>query len=131
MMTDPIADLLTRIRNTLHARKERVEAPHSHLKERVVEIMRAEGLLREYTVAEVAGHKILRIWLKYDEVGQPVIRGLRRVSKPGLRIYTDVQRIPQVQRGLGISILSTSRGVLVDRDARQQRVGGEVMCAVW
>jgi small subunit ribosomal protein S8 len=131
MMTDPIADLLTRIRNALHARKERVDAPYSHLKERVVEVMRAEGFLGEYTVAEVSGHKALRIWLKYNEVGQPAIRGLRRISKPSLRVYAGVQKIPQVQRGLGISILSTPRGILVDREARQQRVGGEVMCAVW
>lgn len=130
-MTDPIADLLTRIRNALHVRKERVEVPCSRLKEQVVEVMRAEGFLREYAVIEMNGHKVLRVWLRYDELGQPVIRGLKRVSKPGLRVYVGVREIPQVQRGLGISILSTPRGVLVDREARRQRVGGEVMCAVW
>jgi small subunit ribosomal protein S8 len=109
MMTDPIADLLTRIRNALHARKERVEAPYSSFKERVVEVMQAEGFLGEYAVVEVAGHKVLRIWLKYNEVGQPVIRGLKRVSKPGLRVYVGVQNINE----------------------GQQRVGGEVVCAVW
>lgn len=131
MMTDPIADLLTRIRNALHARKERVEVPCSRLKERVVEVMKTEGFLRECVVIETGGYKVLRVWLKYDDLGQPVIRGLKRVSKPGLRVYVGVREIPQVRRGLGISILSTPRGVLVDREARQQRVGGEVMCAVW
>ncbi len=131
MMTDPIADLLTRIRNALHARKERVEVPCSRLKEQVVGVMKSEGFLREYAVAEVGGHKVLRIWLKYDEVGQPVIIGLRRVSKPGLRVYVGVREIPWVRQGLGISILSTPRGVLVDEEARRQRVGGEVLCAVW
>jgi len=131
MMTDPVADLLTRIRNALHARKERVEVPYSRLKEQVVEVMKAEGFLKECAVVEVGEHKALRLWLKYDEVGQPVIRGLKRVSKPSLRVYVGAEKIPQVRRGLGINILSTSRGVLVDREARQQRVGGEVMCAVW
>jgi len=130
-MTDPMADLLTRIRNALHARKEWVEVPCSRLKERVVEVMKAEGFLKEYAVIEGGGHKVLRIWLKYDEVGQPVIRGLKRVSKPGLRVYVGAQKIPQVRRGVGISVLSTPRGVLVDREAHRQRVGGEVMCAVW
>ncbi len=131
MMTDPIADLLTRIRNALHARKERVEVPCSRLKERVVEVMKSEGFLGEHAIVEVSGHKVLRIWLKYDEAGQPVIIGLRRVSRPGLRVYVGVREIPRVRRGLGISILSTPRGVLVDEEARRQRVGGEVMCAVW
>lgn len=131
MMTDPIADLLARIRNALHARKERVEAPYSRLKERVVGVMKAEGFLKECAVIEVDEHKVLRLWLKYNEVGQPVIRGLKRVSRPGLRVYVGVEKIPQVRRGLGISILSTSRGVLVDQEAHRQRVGGEVMCAVW
>ncbi len=131
MMTDPIADLLTRIRNALHARKEQVEVPYSRLKEQIVALMQGEGLIREYAVTEVEKHKVLRVWLKYNEAGLPVIRGLKRVSRPGLRVYVGAREIPLVQRGVGISILSTSRGILVDREARRQNVGGEVLCALW
>ena len=131
MRTDPVADLLTCIRNGLHAHKERVEVPWSRLKEAVVKVAVEEGFLKEYTTAEERGHQLLRIWLKYDAAGHPVLRGIRRVSKPSLRTYVRVENIPQVQNGLGVNVLSTSRGVVVDREARKLHVGGELLCSLW
>jgi len=131
MRTDLVADLLTCIRNGLHAHKERVEVPWSRLKEAVVKVAVEEGFLKEYTTAEEKGHRFLRIWLKYDAAGHPVLRGIRRVSKPSLRAYVKVENIPQVQNGLGANVLSTSRGVLVDREARKLHVGGELLCSLW
>jgi small subunit ribosomal protein S8 len=131
MRVDPIADLLTCIRNGLHAHKERVEVPWSRLKEAVVKVAVEEGFLKEYTTTEEKGHRFLRIWLKYDAAGHPVLRGVRRVSKPSLRTYVKVENIPQVQNGLGVIVLSTSRGVVVDREARKLHVGGELLCSLW
>ena len=131
MRTDPIADLLTCIRNGLHAHKERVEVPWSRLKEAVVKVAVEEGFLKEYTTSEEKGHRVLRIWLKYDAAGHPVLRGIRRVSKPSLRMYVPVEDIPKVQNGLGVNVLSTSRGVVVDREARKLHVGGELLCSLW
>jgi small subunit ribosomal protein S8 len=131
MMTDPIADLLTRIRNANHARKEWVEAPWSKLKERLVRVLVDEGFLRDVEVREVEGRRFLRVYLKYDEYRRPVLHGLRRVSRPSLRVYVKSEQIPSVRRGLGVSVLSTPKGVLPDRLARRERVGGEVLCSVW
>jgi small subunit ribosomal protein S8 len=131
MRTDPVADLLTCIRNGLHAHKERVEVPWSRLKEAVVKTVVQEGFLREYSTDEEKGRRFLRIWLKYDASGQPVLRGIKRVSKPSLRTYVGADQIPSVQNGLGVSILSTSRGVLADREARTLRIGGEILCNMW
>jgi small subunit ribosomal protein S8 len=131
MRTDPIADLLTNIRNGLHAHKERVDAPWSRLKESVIKVVVEEGFLKEYTKVEEKGRPLLRIWLKYDSAGQPVLRGVKRVSKPSLRTYAGTSDIPLVQNGLGVNILSTSRGVMADRDARKQHVGGEILFSVW
>jgi len=131
MRTDPVADLLTCIRNGLHAHKERVEVPWSRLKEAVVKIVVQEGFLKEYSTAEEKGHRFLRIWLKYDTSGKPVLRGIKRVSKPSLRTYVGADQIPSVQNGLGVSVLSTSRGVLADREARTLRIGGEILCNMW
>jgi small subunit ribosomal protein S8 len=131
MLTDPIADLLTRVRNGLRARKERVDVPWSRLKEAVVRVAAEEGFLKEHSVIEERQKKWIRIWLKYDALGRPVVRGLKRVSKPSLRTYVGAGEIPQVQRGLGVNILSTSRGILVDREARRQKVGGELLCSLW
>jgi small subunit ribosomal protein S8 len=131
MRTDPIADLLTNIRNGLHAHKERVDAPWSRLKESVIKVVVEEGFLKEYTKIEEKGRPLLRIWLKYDSAGQPVLRGVKRVSKPSLRTYAGTSDIPLVQNGLGVNILSTSRGVMADRDARKQHVGGEILFSVW
>src|SRR5690349_15636582 len=117
MQTDPIADLLTNIRNGLHAHKERIDAPWSRLKESIIKVFVEEGFLKEYTKVEEKGRPLLRIWLKYDPAGQPVVRGIKRVSKPSLRTYASTGSIPLVQNGLGVNILSTSRGIMADREA--------------
>ena len=130
-MTDPIADLLTRIRNGAHARKEQVDVPWSKLKVQVVEVLTAEGFLKEHSVIEQGGHRVLRVWLKYDSQNRPVITGLKRVSRPSLRIYVGSGEIPAIRGGLGTNILSTPAGILTDREARKRNIGGELMCAVW
>jgi small subunit ribosomal protein S8 len=130
-MTDPIADLLTRIRNGAHARKEQVDVPWSRVKARLVEVLTAEGFLKEHSIIEQGGHRLLRVWLKYDSQNKPVIVGLKRVSKPSLRVYVGAREIPAIRRGLGVNILSTPAGIITDREARKQNVGGELMCSVW
>jgi small subunit ribosomal protein S8 len=130
-MTDPIADLLTRIRNGNQARKERVDTPWSRTKESLARVLVAEGFLRDYAVVGDGARKQLRVVLKYDDQRRPVITGLKRVSRPSLRIYVGKQNIPAVRGGLGINVLSTPDGILVDRDAKQRGVGGEILCAVW
>jgi small subunit ribosomal protein S8 len=130
-MTDPIADLLTRIRNGAHARKEQVDVPYSTVKARIVEVLAAEGYLKEHSIIEQDGHRILRVWLRYDNQNRPVIVGLKRVSRPSLRIYRGAEEIPPIRSGLGVSILSTPHGILTDREARKRHVGGEIMCSVW
>jgi small subunit ribosomal protein S8 len=130
-MTDPIADLLTRIRNGNQARKERVDVPWSRLKEAISRVLIAEGFLRDAAVVGEGHTKILRLALKYDEQRRPVITGIQRVSRPSLRIYVGKEEIPAVRGGLGINVLSTPAGILVDRDAKQRGIGGELLCAVW
>lgn len=130
-MTDPIADLLTRIRNGNRARKERVDVPWSTLKEAVARVLIAEGFMREATAVGEGTAKVLRLVLKYDEQRRPVITGIERVSRPSLRVYVGKEEIPLVRGGLGINVLSTPAGVLVDREAKQRGVGGELLCAVW
>ena len=130
-MTDPIADLLTRIRNGNQARKERVDVPWSRTKEALARVFVAEGFLRECTVVGDGVRKQLRIGLKYDDQRRPVITGLQRVSRPSLRVYVGKQSIPAVRAGLGINVLSTPAGILVDRDAKRRGVGGELLCSVW
>ena len=131
MQTDPIADLLTCVRNALRARKEYVSIPRSRVKEAVVRILVAEGFILDYRVVEKNGFPHIKIALKYDAAGQPALRGLKRVSKPSLRTYVKADAIPTVRNSLGVNILSTSRGVLADREARHLHVGGEVLCSVW
>lgn len=131
MGTDPIADFLTRIRNALHARKDRVDIPWSRLKEAVAKVLQAEGFIGEWNVQSENQKETLRLWLKYDAKGNPIVRGLRRISKPGRRVYVNTEQIPLVQNGLGINVLSTSRGILVDREARKSHIGGEILCSVW
>jgi len=131
MTTDPIADLLTALRNALHARKERVDVPWSRLKGAIVKVMAEEGFIKEHSVIEERDRPRLRVWLKYDAAGRPVLHGLKRVSKPSLRTYVGANEIPLVQNGLGVNVLSTSRGILVDREARKLKVGGEVLCSLW
>jgi len=131
MMTDPIADLLTRIRNANRARKDTTDVPWSKLKEAIARVLADEGFLREVSVNDESGRKILRVSLKYDEFRRPVMSGIRRVSRPSLRIYVGGREIPVIRKGLGISVLSTPKGVIAGRVARKENVGGEVICSVW
>lgn len=130
-ITDPIADLLTRIRNASCAKHETVEIPSSNMKKAIVQILVNEGYVRRYTVIEDGKQGIIKVNLKYGEGKKPVITGLRRVSKPGLRIYSCVEDMPKVMKGLGIAIISTSKGIMTDRQARKENVGGEVLAFVW
>ena len=131
MNTDPIADLLTRIRNANRARKDHTDVPWSKLKEAIARVLVDEGILREVAVNEAEGRKVLRISMRYDEYRRPVMSGIRRVSRPSLRVYVGSRKIPQIRKGLGISVLSTPKGVITDRAARKDKVGGEVICSVW
>ena len=131
-MTDPIADMLTRIRNASAAKHATVDIPASNMKKAIVQILLEEGYIKSYQVLEdknVQG--IIRVTLKYVDGKKSAISGLKRVSKPGLRIYTDVENMPKVLKGLGIAILSTSKGVMTDKKARQENVGGEVLAFIW
>ncbi len=130
-ITDTIADLLTRIRNASTSRHETVDIPASNMKKSIVEILQDEGYIKKFTVIEDGKQGIIRVTLKYDENKKPVITGLKRVSKPGLRIYADVENMPQVIKGLGIAIISTSKGVMTDKKARELNVGGEVLAFIW
>jgi small subunit ribosomal protein S8 len=130
-MTDPISDLLTRIRNAGQARHAELVCPSSRLKLAVAKVLVANGFLDTVAVEAREGKPVLRIRLRYATDGRFLIDGVRRVSRPGLRRYVDVRRIPQVRRGLGMAVLSTPRGVLSDREAREQNVGGELVCEVW
>jgi small subunit ribosomal protein S8 len=132
MMTDPIADMLTRIRNASMARHERAEMPHSRLKEHLAGVLKAEGYLDDVRVSEAdVQPKTLTVVLRYGRERKSAIDGIRRVSTPGRRVYVRHDRIDRVCSGMGVSILSTSRGVMTDREARKQRVGGELLCEVW
>jgi small subunit ribosomal protein S8 len=131
MMTDPIADMLTRIRNASLARHDRTEMPHSHLKEHLAHVLKGEGFIDDVRVSEGEGLRTLTLVLRYGRGKQSAIDGIRRVSTPGRRVYVRHDRIPRVLSGMGVSILSTSRGVMTDKDARKQRVGGELLCEVW
>ena len=132
MMTDPIADMLTRIRNAALARHDRTEMPASRLKAAVADILKAEGFIADCRPSEgEGGPKKLTIVLKYGRDRSSAIDGVRRVSRPGRRVYVRHDHIPRVFSGLGISILSTSRGLMSDREARRQKVGGELLCEVW
>ena len=131
MSTDPIADLLTRIRNAAGARKATVDVPWARQKEEIARVLVAEGYLGGVEVIEAKPRNILRVELRYDGQRRPVITGIRRVSRPSLRVYVGVKEIPAVRRGLGVNVLSTPKGVLVDRDARRENVGGEIICTVW
>jgi small subunit ribosomal protein S8 len=131
MMTDPIADMLTRIRNASMARHDRAEMPHSRLKEHLATVLKAEGYLDDVRVSEGEEPKTLTVVLRYGRDRVSAIDGIRRVSTPGRRVYVRHDRISRVCSGMGVSILSTSRGLMTDREARKQRVGGELLCEVW
>jgi small subunit ribosomal protein S8 len=130
-LTDPVADLLTRIRNGVRAHHNKVELPSSRLKQEIVRILAQEGYVGEVKLNQEQGRPTLRVELKYGPNDQPVISNLRRISQPGCRVYIGCDQIRPVLGGLGISILSTPRGVMTGREARKQRVGGEVLCEVW
>lgn len=130
-MVDPIADYLTRIRNATMARHNKVDIPTSKILKAITQILYEEGYILNYTTLEDTKQGILRIYLKYGKDKKSIIRGLKRVSSPGLRYYVSVENIPRVLGGLGIAILSTPKGVLTDKKARKERVGGEVLCYVW
>ena len=130
-ITDPIADMLTRIRNANSAKHETVDIPASNMKKAIAQILLDEGYIPSYKVIADEKQGVIRVTLKYGENKSQVITGLRRVSKPGLRIYSNVEDMPKVMKGLGIAIVSTSKGIMTDREARKQNVGGEVLAFVW
>ena len=130
-ITDTIADLLTRIRNANSAKHDTVEIPSSNMKKAICQILVDEGYIKSFSVEEDGKQGMIKVALKYVDGKTPVIQGLRRVSKPGLRIYTNVEDMPKVMKGLGIAIISTSKGIMTDRQARKENVGGEVLAFVW
>lgn len=131
MVTDPIADMLTRIRNALIAKHETVEVPASNVKRAIAQILLEEGYIKDFTEIDDGKQGILKITLKYGPNKQRVITGLKRISKPGLRVYVKKDEIPKVLGGLGIAIISTSKGVMTDKQARKEGLGGEVLCYIW
>ena len=130
-ITDPVADMLTRIRNANAAKHDKVEVPASNMKKSIARILLEEGYIRNYQILEDSPQGTIRITLKYNAGKERVITGLKRVSKPGLRVYAGADELPKVLRGLGIAIISTSRGVMTDKKARELHVGGEVLAFVW
>jgi small subunit ribosomal protein S8 len=131
MLTDPIADMLNRIRNAIVAKQEVVPVPASKTKIAIAEVLRQEGFIRDFEVVSEGAKRTIRLQLAYGGRKEPAISGLRRVSKPGLRVYVQKREIPRVYGGLGIAILSTPMGVMTGQDAWRQRVGGEILCYVW
>lgn len=131
VMTDPIADFLSRIRNANQAKHEVVEAPASNIKKEIATILKREGFIKNVEIIDDDKQGIIRLYLKYGQNGEKVITNLKRISKPGLRVYTKREDIPKVLNGLGIAIISTSEGLLTDKEARQKNVGGEVIAYVW
>ena len=131
VMTDPIADLLTRIRNANTMRHEKVEIPTSRLKTDMINVLKQEGFIVDFTTKQEGVANLTVVTLKYAANNERVIKGLKRISKPGLRVYATVGQLPKVLNGLGIAIISTSKGIMTDRDARKQQIGGEVLAYVW
>lgn len=130
-MNDPIADMLTRIRNASSAGHKRVDVPHSRIKEAMAGILKSEGYIDDSKTVEKGEFRFLRIRLRYDDEGVSFITGLSRVSRPGKRVYTGYKEVPRVMGGLGVTILSTPRGLMSGRDARKNGVGGEILCSIW
>lgn len=131
VLTDPIADMLTRIRNANMAEKKTVQMPHSKMKSELARLLKSEGFIKDYTMENKDGKSVLNIFLKYTVEREPIIQGLRRISKPSCRKYVASDEVPRVLGGIGVAILSTSSGVMTDNEARKQKVGGEVLCYVW
>jgi small subunit ribosomal protein S8 len=130
-MSDPVADMLTRIRNATNARHERVDMPGSKLKRAIAQILKDEGFIRDFEWVKETPQGVVRVYLRYGPSKTKVITGLRRISKPGLRVYAQKDEIPRVLGGLGVAVLSTSKGMMTDRRARAEGVGGEVLCYIW
>ncbi len=131
MMTDPIADMLTRIRNSNNAKHKTVDVPASNIKREIAQILLDEGYIKSFDFIEDNKQGMIKVELKYTQDGERVISGLKRISKPGLRVYANSQELPKVLGGLGIAIISTSKGIITDKKARELNVGGEVICYVW
>jgi small subunit ribosomal protein S8 len=129
--SDPIADMLTRVRNALKSRHQKVDVPASKLKSEIARILKEEGYIANFKLAEEGSHKLIRLYLKYTPANQPAIAHIERVSRPGCRVYVGSSDIPKVLGGLGINILTTPRGVMTGRTARKERVGGELLCQIW
>ncbi|HEY3205240.1 MAG TPA: 30S ribosomal protein S8 [Thermoanaerobaculia bacterium] len=129
--SDSLSDLLTRLRNAMRAGHDRVDVPSSRIKEAVLKVLEEEGFIASYRKVQEAERPVLRVGLKYDHEGEPIVSGLERVSRPGRRVYARADAIPKVLGGLGVSIVSTSRGIVTDKTARQSRLGGEVLCNIW
>ena len=130
-MSDPIADMLTRMRNALMVKYNRVDIPASGTKVNIAKVLKAEGYIKNFKVIKDPRQGVLRIYLRYDDHAKPVITGLERISKPGRRVYAKAKEMPRVLNGLGINVVSTSRGLMTDRQARVENLGGEVMCSIW
>jgi len=130
-LTDPVADMLTRIRNAIHARHQKVYIPASNLKTEIARILKEEGYISNFKATEEEGHKVIRIYLKYSNSNEAAISNVERVSRPGCRVYVRRTEIPRVLGGLGINILTTPRGVMTGRQARKQGLGGELLCQIW
>ncbi len=131
VLTDPIADMLTRIRNANMAEKKIVQMPHSKMKSEIARLLKSEGFIKDYTMENEDGKSVLNIFLKYTVDREPIIQGLRRISKSSCRKYVSSDEVPRVLGGIGVAILSTSSGVMTDNEARQKKVGGEILCYVW
>ena len=131
VMTDPIADMLTRIRNANTVRHDKLELPASNLKKEIAKILKREGYIRDVEFVDDKKQGVIRIFLKYGQGDERVISGLKKISKPGLRVYTGSDEVPRVLNGLGIAVISTSSGLITDKEARQQNIGGEVLAYVW
>ncbi len=129
--SDPLSDLLTRLRNGLSAGHDQVDVPSSRVKEAVLKVLEAEGFIASFRKVQEGGRPVLRVGLKYDHEGEPIVSGIERISRPGRRIYAKAEAIPQVLGGLGVSLVSTSKGIVTDKTARQSRLGGEVLCNIW
>jgi small subunit ribosomal protein S8 len=130
-MTDPVSDMLTRIRNATRVRHDRADIPASKMKVEIAKILKQEGYIRTFKELEEGPQGLIRIYLKYADDGEPVIHGLQRVSKPGRRVYRGADELRKVRNGLGVAVVSTNRGILTDEQARGLRVGGEVLCEIW
>ena len=131
VLTDPIADMLTRIRNANMAEKKIVQMPHSKMKSEIARLLKSEGFIKDYTMENEDGKSVLNVFLKYTVEREPVIQGLRRISKSSCRKYVASDEVPRVLGGIGVALLSTSSGVMTDNDARKQKIGGEVLCYIW